>query len=445
MSYTFNSKWIQPFESTWCTNEKFKFANVINGIEYESILGISSSNDNFSNNSDSLLSDIDVINRLEKITSSSFNNCHMRWIKMILGPLYFSTTFDRYFATYLRYCPQCLSHGYHTVYTQLIWETHCPFHGTLLEDRVPSNRAIDCRILTGIHHRKKHSGFELKYGESPIVLNTGQIFSHWQTLLDTSFITNNLPTCGDYQYALYYMPFSLNDYDYTLQYFELKATGIKKILSLKLTQFIQRSSIISTRNLLISFNGPINTENIQNYLIKVYLAIYKSIAKYFRKQEKKILIALHALHADKPMKYRESLVELVKKGILNKSVYAYILWSRDILGYSNYMRLKPQTLFNTTTIPESPFFKYLLYEVKQYFIYDYNMPIDTLLAILQYIIVKLFWAQYKTYYNLADSELDIENRKFIHFNQKVLADMPLLISYFDKDSGNCYILDSDYV
>lgn len=440
MDYTFNTKWIQLFESTWCTNEKFKFANSINGAESASILRIPLSN--YNSNTNGLLTGIAAINKLEKITSSSFNNCYTTWIKMILGPLYCSKTFDRYFATYLRYCPQCLSQGYHTIYTQLLWETHCPFHGQPLEDRVPSNRSSDCRIPIDMHQRKEHGGFELKSDESTITLNTLQVFKHWQTTIDTSFIINNLPEHGNYQYGLYYMPFSINKCDYSLHYFTGKSATIKQILSLKLTEFIQLSNIISPSNLLISFTGPVNTTNIQNYITKVYLETYKSIAKHLRKQEKKILITLNALHAKKPLQYHESAIELVKKGILNRRAYAYILWSRDILGHDNYLQVGPRTLADATNISKSPFFSYLMYEVKQYFLSDYNIPIDNLLSILQYTIQKLFWAQYKNYYTLASNALNVEGKRSVNLNLKALGDMPLLVSFYDRETNTCYLLDS---
>lgn len=439
MNYTFNIQWLQPFESCWCISEKFKFANVINGAEYASILNISQS---YAPNN-SFLVDMAIIIKLEEITGLHFHKLHTTWIELILGPLYCRKTYSRYFATYLRYCPKCLELGYHSLYTQLLWVTHCPFHNEPIEDRCATNRISDYRIPLDIRSRREHGGFELKSNVSPITLTTRQVFEHWQTPLDVSFITKHLPAHNTCQYNLYYMPFSLFRYDYTLHYFANKKSFIEHILSLEPAKFIKMSTIISKNNLIIPLTEPLNLSNIETYLTDTYFATYKSIAKHLRKQEKKIIITLNAIHSHKPPQYRESILQLAKKGTLTKEVYAYILWTRDIMGYDNYLMVKPYTLATTTHITHSPFFKYLMYEIKQYYSSDSHIPLPVLLSILQYSISKILWAQYKNYYNHALKALEIEDRRSINLYHKALGAMPLLVSYYDKSSDTCYLLDSD--
>ena len=443
MDYTFNSNWIQSLESPWCTSEKFKYANAIDGTEYATILGIPSAYYNGSIGDNSLISEVDAIEKLEEILSHNFNNYHKTWIEWMLGPLYWDNTFSRYFASYLRYCPKCLALGYHSLYTQLLWVTHCPFHNIPLEDRVSMDRATDCHIPLGIYRRKQHGGFELKRNVPTIALSSRKIFEHWQVPLDVSCITKHLPPpYRDYKYNLYYMPFSFHKHDYSLDYFNGKSFSIEVILSLDLAHFQQISTIISPDSLLIPFTDVVDMTSIESYLTHLYMAIYKSIAKHLRKLNREVLITLNALHTYKSDQYQESLIQLVRRGALTKEVYAYLLWSRDLLGGSDYMKVTPRTLASKRHISYSPFFKYLMYEVKQYFLSDCNMPIANFLAILQYTISKLFLAQYK-HYDLVGSTLpEMMEKGFINLNIKTLGAMPLLVSYYNKDSNTCYLLDS---
>ena len=40
MRLTFDLKWRQPYESSWCTHEKIKFANECTGTEYLKFIGL---------------------------------------------------------------------------------------------------------------------------------------------------------------------------------------------------------------------------------------------------------------------------------------------------------------------------------------------------------------------------------------------------------------------
>ena len=442
MDYTFDIRWTQAFESTWCTREKFKYANAINGRECLKILDMPSVNYDGITNDNSLLAELRAIKKLGKLLSHDFN--HITWIKELLGPLYCDKTFPRYFASYFRYCPKCLEYGYHTMYTQLLWVKDCPFHNIPLKTRINVGRSSKSYIPAGIYGRKMCKGFEIISDVQMISLSSKEIFLHWLNPLDVECITNKAVPIRDYSYHLHYMPFSLDRHDYKINYFINSSLKIEQLIALDIRRFFNSSKIVSPLSLLIPWEREFSKDNLRTYIIDLYIAIYKSIAKHLRKHNRGILIMANVFNGYWTGKSAQSILDFARKGIITKSVYAYILWNRDILGYHSYMNLCRRRIISNSNIVNTHFFKYIMYEAEQYLLLDPSISIKNLLSVLQYIISKVFWAHYKHYDISSDMLIDMIEDGTFSLNTKTLGDSPLL-SYYDKASDTCYVLDSSYL
>lgn len=140
--YTWNANWIHPYESAWNICEKFRAANVPDASQ-NIVLGIKS-NGVKANFNDSL----DVYVRgnhngiLECKQQNNLSIINQKW--MVINPK-------------IRYCPECLQNGYHSVYHQLNFLTRCFIHyrplqylcdcenSYILEWKGSKDRAFQCK------------------------------------------------------------------------------------------------------------------------------------------------------------------------------------------------------------------------------------------------------------------------------------------------------------
>lgn len=142
--YTWNAKWIHPYESAWNICEKFRAANVTDASQ-NLVLGIKS-NGVKANFSDGL----DVYVRgthngiLENMQENNLSIIQKKWI--LIDPK-------------IRYCPECLLNGYHSVYHQPNFLTSCFIHDPLqylceceysyiLEWKGSTDKAFQCKCKT---------------------------------------------------------------------------------------------------------------------------------------------------------------------------------------------------------------------------------------------------------------------------------------------------------
>lgn len=429
MRLTFDLKWRQPYESSWCTHEKIKFANECTGTEYLKLLHIVDKNKTNQILPDALSKSIDAINKLESFLEISFNNAYLQDIKNILGPLYQYNDIDRYFAGYLRFCPICISKGYHSIYHQLLFNQYCPFHNQLLETK-------SYNFPLGITQRKTDFGFNFIFNRYFGDYSAINIFTEWmmnKRLYLTSHKNNYLDRCW-----LYFFPFMLNNIPNNIKLFTAKSEHFNRIIQLSAHDFLMCGRVV---NHAYSSGNIIDTdEDVQiRMLSELYFFLYKSIAKHLRKSSTNITIVLKALHDKMPIQRRKIKKQLTDEGRLNPEVAAYILWNRDIGGHKFYHHvdyIQP----TISTLHQSIYYQYMLDEFYRYKKLYPDMPINIFMSIMQYALSMIFWAQYKHYVEWGYTELALKNKKTIDLDYTGIGDMPLVVVWNNPKTDIYYML-----
>ena len=114
--HTWNSNWILKYQSVWCTIEKIKFANMIDGISLKKYINSSShlrKKRIYSLNSIYIsqykFDENKLISLCEKDIFKKINN----ELKEVLGNIYNYADMEKYIISNFRFCPECMKVGYH--------------------------------------------------------------------------------------------------------------------------------------------------------------------------------------------------------------------------------------------------------------------------------------------------------------------------------------------
>jgi hypothetical protein len=168
-SFTWNPRWIAPYESPWGIFEKFKYANETKSIDLLHLFG-----------TDELKSKKNIANSNINCNLIHMDRLNGDIIKQVLG-LNLKEINTRYFVELisivsgldlfnhnLKYCKICLSNGYHSILHQLKIISHCPFHPSscLSEKCAKCKRYYPYRLsdeVVGFQCKCGHQYFSKKY------------------------------------------------------------------------------------------------------------------------------------------------------------------------------------------------------------------------------------------------------------------------------------------
>lgn len=437
MDYTFDTNWLQPFESTWCTHEKIKYANELTGSQYLSLLSITLDKYQTHCLHDNYEIGIKDMKKVEKLLNVSLQNSYLESIRTVLGPLYVENDFDRYFYAYLKVCPTCIKQGYHSYYHQLIFQKDCPFHKQPLEEKLAGNTRIPFGV-SGAKTKKAYS-FVPELSDHPGVAK--QLFNSWKNKNAVFLEETSINTVSDY-YILNFFPFSLRKVDLSSVEFYDRSREFEYILQLKLNELKQWGTVINSTDNTMKLRDFTNTKNIPERLKQIYFNLFQSMAEQFRESSTEISFFLDYMQNINKIVYSEqqSWTEFVRQGILTCEVLAYFLWYEHLCNYSS-----PYEVVNKNNTVEactnSVFFQYFEYEYKRYRRIYSDMTVEIFEKIMQFTLKRIFKTQYDHYYQLSKNRLNLEQRKLIFFDEISLAQMPIIIVGKEPSTMNYYILD----
>lgn len=258
-----------------------------------------------------------------------------------------------FFSNILRFCPECIKNGYHSIFHQTLLFDDCFVHeGTKLITKCPKclshldyefNRKSDklgfqCQYC-GYMYLERSSIIEVfeKWNMNDIELKNK--FKKWVNLnkkFEKKYITCEL---------LCFKPEDIEDYyDYYHKF--IHSDMLFDIFSMSMMEKEQQNYQYRSIE-LISNNRIHNTK--ENYIIedfemeiyKSYKAIFKSIARRVRKERKQINKNIKILQMSKmAFYYSNKLEKYLGKVPIRPNVdiptYAYLMWRMDIEGLNEY-------------------------------------------------------------------------------------------------------------
>lgn len=214
MRITWNSSWVNPFESTWSIIEKIKYANAITSREFVREFGIKNSSGKLIKQRSGLLR-INGINLdyLAQSTGTDFQKHTEYHFNKIIG-MFTNQDISTFIKKEFTYCVDCLSMGYHSLLHQFIFIQKCPYHLSNL-----NNRCNSCGVTTfcDIHNHNSKGGFKCScsnyYSEPKF-----RSFTEWQLnlqLIDCevlNWVTMDSATFNRIKETYFYFPSLKNMY-----------------------------------------------------------------------------------------------------------------------------------------------------------------------------------------------------------------------------------------
>ena len=165
-------EWISSYESPWSIFEKFKYANRATVMDLFELFGTSYSKGlkatHLSKRACNLLTleglDETLLTKAFGLSLKEVNRRNINMLTNILpegdSPLYFHNI--------LRFCPECIKIGYHSIFHQFTLVHRCPFHNVSLVQGCPKcNRRMD------IHYR-------IRIQRNHFDVNVATYYFHWK-------------------------------------------------------------------------------------------------------------------------------------------------------------------------------------------------------------------------------------------------------------------------
>lgn len=147
MRYTWKNEWIRPYESAWNIGEKIFATNISDNI-YNDLMGIAA-------NGTKIYFQPDKVTYSKGRLNSNFISQCMQKSKEQFSVFY---NLNYFVSTRIRYCSECASYGYHSVFHQMLFMDKCFIHGkklkylcscdnnAVISRRSKTNKAFSCKI-----------------------------------------------------------------------------------------------------------------------------------------------------------------------------------------------------------------------------------------------------------------------------------------------------------
>lgn len=426
MPLTWSNKWIQSYESYWCTINKLKYANAINGGELLSIINLST---RYADHSTSCYNTL--IQKLEHIGVRSYEH-HMYFLNNLLGKLYENDTLDKYMNPFLIYCPDCLRMGYHSWLHQSIFIDSCPIHNIALESVCPychQSINLDINSTKSIPAFNCLCGYNFLQNE-----NYRNMLSNWIKSINLSdsityiskLLTNSLTTYY-YSYNSKYGYQSLQNL--SLNFSSLTSNNLLDIAHFKTIQFYFDTTKSNMESQLLS---PLSQQQKLFFLIELYINAIKCLSKMLRRKYANINKAIRLYR-----NYRNSQFYSLIKGDLkmsseNIAAYTYLMWRRDVEGHDTFetvhtnLKLGSHSISFTglhESILKSKLFQYFWSQLEEV---NATSPdqhkLELFYLTMNCLIYDMLLSYFKNWYNHAC-------RKFHHFNYITAEDLYTSIGY----------------
>ncbi|GAA6310356.1 hypothetical protein [Intestinibacter bartlettii] len=456
--YTWNKNWILKYQSIWCTIEKIKFSNYIDGISLKKYLH-SSLRKNVIYDVNSLYIsnykfDKDIL--IDLCEKDIFKNINHE-LKKILGFIYNICDIEKYIISDFRFCPYCIKTGYHSIFHQLNLFDKCIFHNISLEYKCSNCNKINSYCLkydNSFGFICNNCGFN--YLETTDFL---KLINIWNSqYLNSKFDIDKYLYNFKYKCFFTSLEFYLNKYVYKSSNYYLKDnTFIYKFLNSKL----KRNYLYKFKPTLNGVKFPIyNYESIYDspdyIFIDRYIVVLKSIARHFRKKIKKKNYKFYYLNYlfFNHKSYRENyklLIDKTKYKGIDEYLYTYIVWRKFAEGLNNYTEVDSYNFFNKKTrkenISNSLFYKYINHELKNYIWtlknnkdYDGFDDIGILLSSLERIIGDILIDYFNSCLKFVRNKKNFNPDQIISFNCDIDIKFSKYFIYYDKDNRVGYII-----
>lgn len=212
MRLTWNSTWVNSFESTWSIIEKIKYANAISSREFIREFGSKNSSGKLIKQRSGLLKANGInLDYLAQCSGTDFHKHTEDYFNKIIG-MFTNENTSAYLRNEFTYCENCLSMGYHSLLHQFIFVHRCPFHLSDLK-----NKCKNCGIIAScdIHNHSSKGGFQCScsnYYSDPKFHS----FAGWQIQLKfkdkgiLNWVTMDQSTYNRIKESYFYLPSLIN-------------------------------------------------------------------------------------------------------------------------------------------------------------------------------------------------------------------------------------------
>ena len=442
MSLTWSNSWIQYYESSWCTINKFAYANELIWKEFFNLLNISTRYTDYTTSYYQTL-----VKQLEHIGVHSSDH-HIYFLNKLLGKLYNNDNLNKYFNPFLTYCPICIQKGYHAWFHQIVFVDICPIHNRKLRYTCPSCNGV---INMDLNQIKAIPPFTCSCGHSLIDKdNYRSLIDAWSKPIKVSEsepLISSLLTNSDHTY---YYQYRITRSSETLRLLNLSSLMQQPYV---ISHIITLNKVNSSYSKLIANKNLCNLPTISQQehlfqLVEYYIAAIKCTAKVIRRSCKNISTCIKLFKTKRKQEFYS----------LNKSIptsnikctqniilaYAYIMWRRDVEGHETFesvhvnLKLESHSCKFTSLhehILRSELFKYfwnVLEEVdttftdkNQYTKFNYTM---------MSLMYDMLLCHYKSWLSYACKKFtDINNINIIDLYDNIPYDFPFYFSYDYND------------
>lgn len=426
MSLTWSNKWIQSYESYWCTINKLKYANAISGTELLSIINFST---RYTDHSTSCYSTL--IQKLESIGVLSSEH-HIHALSNLLGKLYENDTLDKYMNPFLTYCPSCLGVGYHSWLHQSIFIDKCPIHNITLQSTCP---CCNQPISLDINSTKSIPAFTCLCGYNflqnqqyrSIICNWIEPINFSNSAIQISkLLTSSLNT----YYYLYNSKCNCQPLqNLNLEFLSLASNNVLDLVHFKSTHFSFDTSPINDKPKITSY---LSEQQQLFLLVELYLNALKCIAKMLRRKHRSINTTIELFKHYRTNQFYCSVNKDLEISSDTIVAYAYLMWRKDVEGHETFETVHTDLKAGSYSIVftglhqhifKSNLFQYFWCQLK-----ELNTPslsqkkLQTFYLTMNCLMHDMLLSHYKNWYNYA-------HQKFYQLKHITVTDLYENISY----------------
>ncbi len=138
LSVTWNPQWISPTESLWCAFEKFRLMNIATQKDILDLFGTEKVKNQRSRkqSSNNLIEPQGIDGEsLEIILGMNLKKLNLEVLSEIIGVI--TDDIINFVSSDLRFCTECMTVGFHSIYHQILLLNKCPFHDKALRVQCP--------------------------------------------------------------------------------------------------------------------------------------------------------------------------------------------------------------------------------------------------------------------------------------------------------------------
>lgn len=430
--YTWNNKWILPYESIWSIVEKFKYSNSLTSRQFGKCIGAKKDRNTIfiytsmyaCNNS------IDKNLFIQVLDKDVFYKVNSE-LQFLLGSIYNVPDLIKYMAKEWRYCPECIKLGYHSICHQLVFFNRCIIHNIELKTKCP---ACTNGLPYYIEYSSARCGFKCSCGYSYTLDNCYvQNLKNWNNEKISIQINNliaehKLPKEDNIVYLFPSFLWFLDDGIKTNLY-NLSSKNFLDIIKYR-NGF--RNIVLFTADLHNTVTPGFKNSVFTDYdfiILDQYLTLIKSISRHIRKKYKitiKKINKYKRLYSSFICNYKNARVlteDLLYKN-LDLETFAYIMWRANTEGHKtlNSLHTEMRNKFNIDSltriklnITNTLFYRYALEELSFYFrthtLKKYNYQVLT--GVLEHILGNLLIGYYNNWMS------HISNMKYSNPNVEI--------------------------